>query len=70
MDSDIRQRCKDLGVLSISSAQMDEEQEREVNREREREREVKLPPRALRPAQHYRVHVYTDLDTDKTCLPA
>ena len=52
MDSDIRQRCKDLGVLSISSAEMDEEQEREVNREREREREVELPPKA-RPAGHY-----------------
>ncbi|KAN0084491.1 hypothetical protein V8E55_007995 [Tylopilus felleus] len=50
--SDIRQRCKDLGVLSISSAEMDEEQEREVNRERERERDVELPPKAM-PAEHH-----------------
>ena len=47
----IRQRCKDLGVLSLPSAQMGEEQEREVNREREREREVELPPEA-EPAEH------------------
>ncbi|KAN0084597.1 hypothetical protein V8E55_008101 [Tylopilus felleus] len=52
LDSDIRQRCKDLGVLSLPSAQMDEEQEREVHREREREREVELPPEA-EPAEHF-----------------
>ena len=52
LDSDIRQRCKDLGVLSLSTAQMNEEQEREVHRERERERELELPPRA-RPVGHY-----------------
>ena len=34
----IRQRCKDLGVLSLPSVQIEQEQEREVNRERERER--------------------------------
>ena len=51
LDPGIRQRCKDLGVLSLPSAQMDEEQEREVHREREREREVELPPKA-EPAQH------------------
>ena len=47
LDPGIRQRCKHLGVLSLPSAQMGEEQEREVNREREREREVELPPMAL-----------------------
>ena len=52
LDSDIRQRCKDLGVLSLSSAQMDEEQEREVHRERERERQVELPPKA-EPAEYF-----------------
>jgi hypothetical protein len=52
LDPVIRQRCKDLGVLSLPSAQMDEEQEREVNREREREREVELPPKAT-PAEHF-----------------
>ena len=36
-DPGIRQRCKLLGVLSLPSAQMDEEQEREVLQERERE---------------------------------
>ena len=51
LDPVIRQRCKDLGVLSLPSAQMEEEQEREVNREREREREVELPPKA-EPAEH------------------
>ena len=51
LDPVIRQRCKDLGVLSLPSAQMEEEQEREVNREREREREVELPPNA-EPAEH------------------
>ncbi|KAF8554924.1 hypothetical protein OG21DRAFT_1484286 [Imleria badia] len=52
LDPGIRQRCKDLGVLSLPSAQMEEEQEREVNRQREREREVELPPGA-NPAKHY-----------------
>jgi hypothetical protein len=52
LDPVIRQRCKDLGVLSLPSAQMEEEQEREVNREREREREVELPPNA-EPAEHF-----------------
>jgi hypothetical protein len=52
LDPGIRQRCKDLGVLSLPSAQMEEEQEREVNREREREREVELPPKA-EPAKHF-----------------
>ena len=52
LDPGIRQRCKDLGVLSLPSAQMEEEQEREVNREREREREVELPPKA-KPEKHF-----------------
>ena len=52
LDPLIRQRCKDLGVLSLPSAQMEEEQEREVNREQEREREVELPPKA-EPAGHF-----------------
>ena len=51
LDSGIRQQCKVLGVLSLPSAQMDEEQEREVHRERERERKVELPPKA-EPAKH------------------
>ena len=51
LDPGIRQRCKDLGVLSLPSAQMDEELEREVLCEREREREVELPPKA-EPAEH------------------
>ena len=46
LDSDIQQRCKDLGVLSLPSARLDEEQELEVHRERERERQVELPPSA------------------------
>ena len=52
LDPGIRQRCKNLGVLSLPVAQMEEEQEREVHREREREREVELPPVA-KPAEHF-----------------
>ncbi|KAF8548327.1 hypothetical protein OG21DRAFT_1449260 [Imleria badia] len=52
LDPGIRERCKDLGVLSLASAQMEQEQEREVNHQREREREVELPPKA-NPAEHY-----------------
>jgi hypothetical protein len=52
LDPVLQQRCKDLGVLSLPSAQIEEEQEREVNREREREREVELPPKA-EPAEHF-----------------
>ncbi|KAF8546830.1 hypothetical protein OG21DRAFT_1450846 [Imleria badia] len=57
LDPGIRQRCKDLGVLSLPTAQMEEEQEREVNREQEREREVELPPWASS-AKH---HLHPDL---------
>ena len=57
LDPGIRQRCKDLGVLSLPRAQMEEEQEREVNREREREREVELPPWA-EAAEH---HLHEDV---------
>jgi hypothetical protein len=52
LDPGIRQRCKDLGVLSLPHAQMEEEQEREVNRETERERDAELPPRAG-PEEHF-----------------
>ena len=52
LEPEIRQRCKDLGVLSLPAAQMEEEHEREVNQEREREREVELPPKA-KPAEHF-----------------
>ncbi|KAH0835817.1 hypothetical protein J3R83DRAFT_9676 [Lanmaoa asiatica] len=52
LDPEIRQRCKDLEVLSLPNAQMEEEQEREVNSEREREREVELPPKA-EPMEHF-----------------
>ncbi|KAF8434543.1 hypothetical protein L210DRAFT_3649044 [Boletus edulis BED1] len=52
LDPEILQRCKNLGVLSLPKARMDEEQEREIHREREREREVELPPKA-EPAQHF-----------------
>ena len=51
LDPGIRQRCKDLGVLSFPSAQIEQEQEREVNRERERDQGVELPPKA-EPAEH------------------
>ena len=57
LDPVIQQHCKDLGVLSLPSAQMEEEQEREVNREWEREREVELPPWA-QPAKH---HLHEDV---------
>ena len=52
LDPGIHQHCKDLGILSLPKAQMEEEQEREVHREREREREVELPPKA-EPAEHF-----------------
>ena len=47
----IRQRCIDLGVLSLCDVSMDEEQEREVVHEAERERQVERPPR-IPPAAH------------------
>ena len=51
LNADIRQRCNDLGVLSLRDVSMDEEQEREVIHEAERERQVERPPRVL-PATH------------------
>ncbi|KAF8554401.1 hypothetical protein OG21DRAFT_1484696 [Imleria badia] len=52
LDPEIRQHCKNLGVLSLPSALIEEEQEREVSREQERERDVELPPKA-EPAEHF-----------------
>ena len=49
---DMRDRLKELGVLSVGNAKVDEEQEREVSQEIEREREVQRPPPA-KPAQHF-----------------
>ena len=48
---DIRQRCIDLGVLSLWSVGMDEEQERELVYEVRRERQVERPLSVL-PADH------------------
>ena len=50
---DIRQRCIELGILSLCDVSMDEEQEREVMHEleAERERQVQRPPR-VSPATH------------------
>ncbi|KAF8439864.1 hypothetical protein L210DRAFT_3645838 [Boletus edulis BED1] len=48
---DIRQRCIELGIISIRDVSMDEEQEREVVHEAERERQVERPPR-VPPATH------------------
>ena len=48
---DIRQRCVELGVLSLCSVGMDEEQEREVVYEVTRERQVERPSSVL-PANH------------------
>ena len=48
---EIRQRCTDLGILSLPVSNMDEEQEREVIHEIERERQVERPPPAVR-AEH------------------
>ncbi|KAF8551326.1 hypothetical protein OG21DRAFT_1541446 [Imleria badia] len=47
----IRQRCVELGVLSLRDVSMDEEQEREVVHEVERERQIERPPR-VPPATH------------------
>jgi len=49
---DIRQRCMDLGILSLPNCNMDEEQEREVIHEIERERQVQRPPPAVRAMHH------------------
>ena len=49
--SGIRQRCEELGILSLRNVSMDEEQEREVIHEVERERQVERPPGAP-PANH------------------
>jgi hypothetical protein len=51
LSPDIRQRCNELGVLSLRDVSMDEEQEREVIHEAERERQVERPPR-VPPATH------------------
>ena len=51
LSPDIRQRCDELGVLSLRDVSMDEEQEREVIHEAERERQVERPPR-VPPATH------------------
>ena len=48
---EIRQRCIDLGILSLPVSNLDEEQEREVIHEIERERQVGRPPPAVR-AEH------------------
>ncbi|KAG9309802.1 hypothetical protein JVU11DRAFT_10178 [Chiua virens] len=50
-DSDIRERCIELGVSAPRDVGMDEEQEREVIHEAERERQVERPPKA-QPATH------------------
>ncbi|KAG6334371.1 hypothetical protein ID866_4722 [Astraeus odoratus] len=47
----IRQRCLELGILSLPDSNMAEEQEREVVHEIERERQVERPPKAT-PAVH------------------
>ena len=47
----IRQRCLELGVLSVLDQNLDEEQEREVVHEVERERQVERSPKAT-PALH------------------
>jgi len=49
---DIRQRCMDLGILSLPNSNMDEEQEREVIHEIERERQVQRPPPAVSAMHH------------------
>jgi hypothetical protein len=51
---DIRQRCIELGVLSLRDVSMDEEQEREVIHEAERERQVERPPRV--PSATHSIH--------------
>ena len=49
---DIRQRCIDLGVLSLWSVGMDEEQERELVYEVRRERQLERRPLSVLPANH------------------
>ncbi|KAG9310853.1 hypothetical protein JVU11DRAFT_8708 [Chiua virens] len=51
VDSDIRERCIELGVSTLRDVSMDEEQEREVVHEVERERQVGRPPK-VPPAVH------------------
>ncbi|KIK92145.1 hypothetical protein PAXRUDRAFT_147949 [Paxillus rubicundulus Ve08.2h10] len=51
MVPEIRQRCLDLGILSLRDASMDEEQEREVIHEIEREQQVQRPNK-VPPAKH------------------
>ena len=54
LNADIRQRCNELGVLSLCDVSMDEEQEREVIHEVERERQVQRPPRV--PSATHSIH--------------
>ena len=48
---EIRERCINLGIISLHEGGMDEEQEREVIHEVQREREVERPPR-VSPIKH------------------
>ncbi|EGN92655.1 hypothetical protein SERLA73DRAFT_65475 [Serpula lacrymans var. lacrymans S7.3] len=52
--SELRERCLQLGVMSLSQSRMDEEQEREVIHEVERERQVARPPKVQ--AAKHQVH--------------
>ncbi|KAL4077977.1 hypothetical protein J3A83DRAFT_4476280 [Scleroderma citrinum] len=45
---EIRQRCTNLGILSLPNSNMDEEQERELVHEIECERQVQRPPPAVK----------------------
>ncbi|OBZ74659.1 hypothetical protein A0H81_05446 [Grifola frondosa] len=42
----LKERCMELGIMSLSESRMDEEQEREVDHEIEREQQVERPPKA------------------------
>ncbi|KAH7908220.1 hypothetical protein BJ138DRAFT_1207474 [Hygrophoropsis aurantiaca] len=64
---DIRKRCRQLGIVSLSDTGMDEEQEREVAHEIEQEHHVERPPK-VPPATH-KIHNDVESFVRTGCIP-
>ncbi|OBZ77711.1 hypothetical protein A0H81_01991 [Grifola frondosa] len=67
---ELRQRCMELGVMSLSESRMDEEQEREVDHEVEREQEVERPPKAKAATHRVHPHIKEFIRTGTFPLPS
>ncbi|KAH7910980.1 hypothetical protein BJ138DRAFT_1101401 [Hygrophoropsis aurantiaca] len=64
---EIRERCQQLGIVSLSDTGMDEEQEREVAHELEQEHHVEKPPK-VSPATH-KIHNDVESFVRTGCIP-